>query len=65
MAADDRDGPIRLTHLLAACDLAARNSSGGLPDSRHPTGQESSRATSDGLPQLVTALRRDGLATSA
>lgn len=65
IAADGRDGPIRLTHLLAACDRAARNSSGGLPDGRHPIAVGSRRVSANGLPQLVTALRRDGLAGAA
>lgn len=71
IAEDDKNGPIHLIHLLAACEFAARDVGGGLPSDGSIPG---SLTTHGGfitasvspyvLPSLVRALRKDGLAAA-
>jgi hypothetical protein len=68
IAEDDENGPIHLIHLLAACEFAAKDVGGGLPSAESIPGL---LATHGGfitasvspyvLPNLVRALRQDGL----
>lgn len=61
VAADDRDGPIHLVHLAAACESASREAGGAWPRQEDlPTAAVSGSA----LPGLMTALRQGGLAAA-
>lgn len=65
IAADDRDGPIHLVHLLAACEYAAQ-ATGGLPGPDTPQGPHGVKilresGSGEGIPVLAAALRRGGL----
>ena len=69
IAEDERDGPIHIVHLAAACEYAAMQTGGGLPRPGGPTGSPASRAivmtvSPDALPAIVAALREDGLAAA-
>jgi hypothetical protein len=69
IADDNRDGPIHLVHLLAACEYAARETGGGMPGPDAPTGNQSTRlmtaeVSGDGIPRLMAALREGGLAAA-
>jgi hypothetical protein len=61
IATDDRDGPIHLVHLLAACEYAARKTGGGLPGTADPL---TAAVSGSGLPALTAALRDGGLAAA-
>jgi hypothetical protein len=65
VAGDDRDGPIHIVHLLAACEHAAMQTGGGMPGSSGFTGDAGTRLISsavsgEALPALVDALRSGG-----
>lgn len=66
IAADDRDGPIHLVHLLAACEYAARRTGGGLPGPGAPRPADllTEAVSGGGLPALTAALRDGGLAAA-
>jgi hypothetical protein len=72
VATDERDGPIHIVHLIAACDLAARDVGGGLLANGSILGIKShtvpnimvSQISPRLLPELVFTLRRDGLAAA-
>lgn len=65
IADDDRDGPIHLVRLLAACDYAARKTGGTLTG---PGGDNVSRmltmTIAGGLPALAQTLREGGHAAA-
>jgi len=66
IAADDRDGPIHLVHLLAACEYAARQTGGSLPGpgAPHPVNLSHALVHGSALPALTAALRDGGLAAA-
>jgi hypothetical protein len=71
VAEDDREGPIHLVRLLAACEYAARATGGHLPGTDDPDDPDDpvafgfmvteAQVTRDGLPVLAAELRRGGL----
>jgi hypothetical protein len=72
IAEDDQDGPIHLVHLVAACDLAARDVGGSLPTATSfpglfgsgPGGMLTAQISPKVLPNIVQVLRREGLAAA-
>jgi hypothetical protein len=66
LADDDRDGPIHLVHLLAACEYAARMTGGGLPGGPRSGGGDpatmllTATVSGQGVPALVAAMHEGG-----
>lgn len=72
IADDDRDGPIHIVHLMAACEVAAREVGGGLPGAERITFDLPRNASEliaaevggDAFGVLVSELRESGFASA-